>query len=115
MKKNLPPICRKPWPGIITVSFLSVLVAMDFACAAQETDKPAVVPFQQQKSDSLTACKRVFAIPDSVTGNIPTVVPVRSIPPTGKRSRIFNSCPGTAISAWFASTIPTQTPRPFCG
>jgi len=58
MKKNLPPICRKPWPGIITVSFLSVLVAMDFACAAQETDKPAVVPLQQQKSALLDGLQK---------------------------------------------------------
>src|SRR5215472_10620090 len=58
MKKTVPQICRKPWSGIITVSFLSFLIGMDFVSAAQETSKPAVIPLQQPKSALLNGMQK---------------------------------------------------------
>jgi exo-beta-1,3-glucanase (GH17 family) len=58
MKKTVPQICRKPWSGIITVSFLSFLIGMDFVSPAQETGKPAVVPLQQPKSALLDGMQK---------------------------------------------------------
>src|SRR5208282_518103 len=58
MKKNVPLMCRKMWSGIIVFSFLSFVVGTDFARAAQEAGKPAVVPLQQKKSALLAGVQR---------------------------------------------------------
>jgi exo-beta-1,3-glucanase (GH17 family) len=58
MKNIVLPICRKPWSGVIFVSFLYFLAGMDFADAAPETGKPVVVPLQQQKSALLDGMQK---------------------------------------------------------